>query len=202
MKLFRNFFIPSILLIVAIALAAGCAKTNYTTTSSTGTSESTNQEKIAPDFTARTIAGDTIIFSSLKGKPVVLNFAASWCYYCEVEAPVLEQMYEKYKPQDVFFLGMAVKDAEEDQRAFAQKHGLTFPIGLDPDGQISYQYLRAGHIGEGAIPMTFFITPDGKIASVFIGPLTEALFDQRVKAILPDGAGATPAPSSIPAPSS
>lgn len=122
--------------------------------------------------------------SSYKGKPIVLNFAASWCGPCELEAPVLAKVSEKYKGQ-VVFLGLAVKDKEEDQKVFAQRHGLTFPIGLDVDGEISYQYIKAGKVSVGAIPTTFFIDKEGIIRGFFVGPLTEQTFDQRVKVILP-----------------
>lgn len=177
---------PCLLAVTAVALigisALGCSA------ASTGPESTTtvSSEKIAPDFTAKAISGETptISLSSFKGKPVVLNFAASWCPPCELEAPVLAKVHEKYKDR-VAFLGLAVKDKEEDQKAFAQKHGLTFPIGLDLDGEISYVYIKAGKIPVGAIPTTFFIDKEGIIRNFFVGPLTEQTFDQKVKSILP-----------------
>jgi len=180
----RKIFPYSVLLILAIILAgstlAGCGGSN----SSTSTSGSASSVKVAPDFSVKALSGDTVTFSSLKGKPLVLNFAASWCGPCELEAPVLARMYEKYKDRVTFF-GLAVKDSEEDQRAFAEKHGLKFPIGLDFDGKIVYNYQKAGKVNMSGIPTTFFIDKEGNIAAFFIGPLTESTFDQKIASILP-----------------
>jgi len=139
--------------------------------------------KVAPDFSVRTITGDTVTLASLRGKPIVLNFAASWCGPCEVEAPVLEKMYEKYKDR-VNFFGLAVKDQLEDQKTFAQRHGLQFPIGLDPDSKVLSNYQKAGKVNMSGIPTTFFIDANGNIAAFFIGPISESTFDQRVSTIL------------------
>lgn len=180
----RKISTYSVLLILAIILAgstlAGCGGSN----SSTSTSGSASSVKVAPDFSVKTLSGDTVTFSSLKGKPLVLNFAASWCGPCELEAPVLAKMYEKYKDRVTFF-GLAVKDDEADQRAFAEKHGLKFPIGLDFDGKIVYNYQKAGKVSMSGIPTTFFIDKEGNIAAFFIGPLTESTFDQKIASILP-----------------
>lgn len=161
-------------------LAAGCSSSQTTS----GTNSGNAGVKTAPDFTAQTLNGDTVSFSSFKGKPVVLNFAASWCGPCEMEAPVLAKAYAKYKDKVQFF-GLAIRDSEEDQRAFAQKHGLEFPIGLDPDGKIVYQFQKAGKVSVSGIPTTFFIDKDGIIVDYFIGPLSEKTLDQKIQSILP-----------------
>jgi thiol-disulfide isomerase/thioredoxin len=92
--------IISLLLLLAAILTsvAGCGDG-----SSTGTSAGNSAPKMAPDFTVKTLTGETVSYSSLKGKPLVLNFAASWCGPCELEAPVLAKMYEKYKDKANFF---------------------------------------------------------------------------------------------------
>ena len=180
-KILMRTLLPALIAIFAGAVLSGCGESGASTsnTSANGSSSS----KAAPDFSVRTLSGDTVSSSSFDGKPLVLNFAASWCGPCELEAPVLESMYEKYKDR-VNFFGIAVRDQEEDQRAFAQKHGLTFPIGLDPDSKILYNYQKAGKVNLSGIPTTFFIDKDGNIAAFFIGPLSGATFDQRVASIL------------------
>ncbi|MDO8736940.1 MAG: TlpA disulfide reductase family protein [Thermoleophilia bacterium] len=158
---------------------AGCGDSG----SSSGTNSGSSAPKTAPDFTVKTLSGESVSYSSLKGKPLVLNFAASWCGPCELEAPVLAKMYEKYKDKANFF-GIAVRDNEEDQRAFAESHGLKFPIGLDPDSKVLYSYQKAGKVNMSGIPTTFFIDKDGTIQAFFIGPISESTFDQRISTIL------------------
>ena len=160
---------------------AGCDSSNSST--STSGNSSSSSAKVAPDFSIKTLSGETVSFSSLKGKPLVLNFGASWCGPCELEAPVLAKVYEKYKDR-VNFFGIAVRDQEEDQRAFAEKHGFKFPIGLDPDGKVLYNYQKAGKVNMSGIPTTFFIDKEGNIQAFFIGPISESTFDQKVATIL------------------
>jgi peroxiredoxin len=180
---YRKIFLYPALLLLALVLAGpsltGCGSSG----SSTGTTGNSSSEKTAPDFSVRTLTGDTVSYSSLKGKPLVLNFAASWCGPCELEAPVLVRMYDKYKDRANFF-GIAVRDQEEDQRAFAQRHGIQFPVGFDPDGKIVYSYQKAGKVSMSGIPTTFFIDKNGIIQAFFIGPISESTFDQRIATIL------------------
>lgn len=179
------FFIALFLVLLA---ATGCAATQ----SSTGGSSSADGDaaagvKIAPDFRVQTLSGEPTTLGSLKekGKPIVINFAASWCGPCEIEAPVLVKAYQKYKDRVTFF-GLAVKDSEEAQRAFIQKHGLPFPVGMDPDGKVHYTFIRAAGVQISGIPMTFFMSADGNIADVFIGPISEKTFDQKLGLVLPN----------------
>ncbi len=180
MTIRNKFLLPVVLLLIGLVVitTAGCGDSG----SSTGTTASSGP-KIAPDFSVKSLNGDTISSSSFSGKGLVVNFAASWCGPCELEAPVLAKVYEKYKDR-VNFLELAVKDQEEDQRAFAQKHGITFPIGLDPDGKVLYNFQKAGKVNMSGIPTTFFVDKDGIITAFFIGPITESTFDQKVATIV------------------
>lgn len=169
-------------LLAGASLLAGCGESD----SSTGNdaySETTSGPKKAPIFSVPSINTQELIsISALKGKPVVLNFAASWCGPCESEAPVLVNAYNKYK-DEIVFIGMAVKDVEADQLAFAQKHGLTFPIGMDGNGKILYEYQRTMNLSLSGIPTTFFIDAEGNIANFFIGPLSESTMELKIQSI-------------------
>jgi peroxiredoxin len=173
------------LVLVLMPAFTGCSATDTSKGSdnSNGSSGDSGAPPVAPGFSMKTIDGDTISLSDYQGKPVVLNFAASWCGPCEAEAPVLAKMYDKYKDQ-VIFLGVAVKDNEDSQRAFATKHGLAFPIGLDPGGDIVYSYQKAGKVSISGIPTTFFINKDGLIESFWVGPLTESNFEKLIASII------------------
>lgn len=175
--------LPLLALIIVI-LIAGCGGES---SSGTSTKSDAKAEKIAPDFTTVTLDGERFEFNSLKGNPVIVNFAASWCGPCELEAPILAAGYEKYKDRVKFF-GLAVKDDLESQKAFAERHGLKFPIGLDMNGKISFDYQKASKVSISGIPTTYFIDEEGRIVDFFIGPLTEKTFEQKIAQILPQTA--------------
>lgn len=170
------FLAPFLIALVVI----GCGSSVSSTNSGAGGNDSSSA-KVAPDFSVKTLTGETVSLANLKekGKPILLNFAASWCPPCELEAPVLAKGYEKYK-NEVTFFGIAVKDDENSQRAFAQRHGLNFPIGLDPNEKVISSFQKAGKVNVSGIPTTFFLDKDGIIVSFFIGPLSEKDLDQKI----------------------
>lgn len=110
----------------------------------------------------------TVSTSSLRGKIVVLNFWASWCDPCELEAPVLEEVATRYRSsKDVVVVGVDVQDLREKALGFVQRNGLTYPSLRDgTDGaQHSYQV--------PALPETFVIDRQGRIALHVAGQLTQ-----------------------------
>ena len=112
----------------------------------------------APDFTAPLLGreGDELRFSELRGKPVFVNFWWSGCVPCEEEAPLLSEAADRYG-DDVFFLGVNIRDARSDALRFAQEEGLDFTHVRDEGLEI---YRRWGLTGQ---PESFFIDPDGTI---------------------------------------
>lgn len=174
------------IIVLSFAVISGCSATERksdTASSSGGSTNGSSGKAAAPDFTMQTLDGGSVSLSDYAGKPIVVNFAASWCGPCEYEAPVLAKAYDDYKDQ-VVFLGVAVKDNIDSQRAFAERHGLRFPIGMDPSGNISYSYQKAGNVSISAIPMTFFVDSKGKIATYWVGPLTDENIEMMIQAIL------------------
>lgn len=96
---------------------------------------------------------------------------------------MLAAMYNRYKDR-VTFVGMAVRDKPDDQRAFAQKYGLAYTIGLDPKGDNLYNYQQAAIVPYSGIPTTFFIDAKGDIVSFYIGPMSQSEFEQKLSGIL------------------
>jgi peroxiredoxin len=118
---------------------------------------------IAPSFTAATLNGDPIALDSLRGRPVVLNFWATWCAPCEVEMPELQRLHEAYAGQ-VVVVGVNTGEAETAVAAWAQARGLTFTLALDEAREIAALYQLRGQ------PTTFLIAPDGEIVDIIYGP--------------------------------
>ncbi len=125
----------------------------------------------APAFALQLFDGGQVSLDELQGKPVVLNFWASWCKPCAEEATVLEEGWQNYKDKGIMFVGVDYVDTEPDARAYLARYGISYPNGPDLGSKISYAYRMQG------VPETFFISPEGRIADVYIGPLNrEALF--------------------------
>ena len=118
-------------------------------------------------------AGTKLALSDLAGKPVVLNFWASWCLSCRDEAAVLEAGWRRYGPQ-VAFVGIAVNDEPDAARAFIARYGKTYFLGPDANGSVAVDY------GLHGVPETFFIGTDGRVLSRHVGPLTPEDLDRQV----------------------
>ncbi|MDA1330483.1 MAG: TlpA disulfide reductase family protein [Chloroflexi bacterium] len=135
----------------------------------------------APDFTLNTMSGGTVTLSDLRGQAVLLNLWASWCLPCRAEMPAMQRVYERYRDQG--FVVLAVNVTNQDQigaaRAFVEEMGVTYPIALDVDGEVSRLYNLQ------ALPSSFFIDPQGVIQEVIIGgPMAEALLAIRAEQLL------------------
>jgi cytochrome c biogenesis protein CcmG, thiol:disulfide interchange protein DsbE len=136
----------------------------------------------APNFTTKRVdATGEFRLSSLRGKPVVLNFWASWCEPCKGEAKMLEQAWNQYKSKGVVFVGVDYTDVTADARTFMTHHGVTYPIVQDGSGRIGDKYGLTG------VPETFFIDRRGRlVGSHIVGTIQNqvAAFDRGIKAAL------------------
>lgn len=117
-----------------------------------------------PDFTLTTFEGEQIHIADLRGQVVLINFWASWCKTCEVEARELEQVFQMYKDRGVVFLGVDYVDSEPAALAYLEKYGITYPNGPDKRTRISQAFRIRG------VPETFIVDPEGRVADVMIGP--------------------------------
>jgi thiol-disulfide isomerase/thioredoxin len=133
----------------------------------------------APSFTVDLFGGGHFSLEdhlSTDGRPVVLNFWASWCVPCREEMPAFDTVAQR-RP-DVLFIGVAVQDSAESAMAFADEVAVSYPLGLDDDGQILELYPILG------LPTTTLITGNGNIATTWSGQLDaerlESLIDEHL----------------------
>jgi cytochrome c biogenesis protein CcmG/thiol:disulfide interchange protein DsbE len=142
----------------------------------------------APPFEFKTFDSQPIGLVELRGKPVVLNFWASWCQPCRDEAPILEAVWEEYRAQNLMVVGVDYVDTEPEAKAYMQEFKITYPNGPDVGTRVSQAYHITG------VPETYFITRDGKLLSGqdadgraygnWIGPISQAALQARVEKLL------------------
>ncbi len=144
----------------------------------TGLSGITMVNRPAPDFTLTTFEGTTISLEGLKGRPIVINFWASWCPPCRIEAPLLERTWRAYKNRDVVFIGVDVQDREEDALNYIREFDITYPNGPDPTGEISIDY------GVSGLPVTFFVSRQGEIVRRWVGAIERSVLISSIEEIM------------------
>jgi cytochrome c biogenesis protein CcmG, thiol:disulfide interchange protein DsbE len=114
----------------------------------------------------------------MQGQIVVLNFWASWCVECRLEADLLEQAWRDYRDQGVVFVGIAYVDTEQHANQYLEEFGITYPNAPDLRIAISRQYKITG------VPETFFIDRDGRIVRHIIGPVQPAVLTSLLNSML------------------
>jgi cytochrome c biogenesis protein CcmG, thiol:disulfide interchange protein DsbE len=148
--------------------------------------------RAAPALRLRTLDGGWLDLAALRGRPVLINFWASWCAPCAQEfpmlrhavsasreLPLLRQVSASHRAQRLAVVGVLVDDRPADGRAFMRRYGGSWPVGVDPDGHAAARWGVAG-----GLPQTVFVRADGTLASQKLGELTRADLDRQLAAIL------------------
>jgi cytochrome c biogenesis protein CcmG, thiol:disulfide interchange protein DsbE len=133
--------------------------------------------KPAPDFALKSLDGSTVSLSDLRGKPLMVNFWATWCPPCKEEMPVFQAAYEKYRDQGFEFVGIDMKEDERTVRNFVEEGGYTWTFLLDTTGQASNSYRVS------AVPTTYFIDREGIIQGMFLGAISKSVLESRLQSI-------------------
>ena len=135
----------------------------------------------APDFTVYDLEGNAYKLSDFRGKPVLLNFWASWCGPCQSEMPDFQDFYEKYG-EEVHFVIVNLTDGQqetvESASAFIAEKGYTFPVYYDTDIDAAMKY------GVSAVPVSYFIDAEGYFVAWAQGALNADMLQQGMDLLL------------------
>lgn len=148
----------------------------------TSQSPAAAENRAAPDFLLRDLDGVAVRLSDLQGKPVVVNFWATWCGTCRAETPDLIEMYETNRGAGLQMISVNLREAQEPVAKFVDDFGMTYPVLLDRNGEVSSTW-RIGGPNNG-VPSTYFIDSDGVVRKVVFGYVTEALMAEGLALIL------------------
>ncbi|HUZ49755.1 MAG TPA: TlpA disulfide reductase family protein [Candidatus Dormibacteraeota bacterium] len=171
----------AIALLTALALA-GCGSTNKSAAASSaaataGDVASTSTGVPAPPWSEPLSKGGVLASASLRGKPVYLNFFASWCPPCNAEAPSINVLYKKYRARGLQVVGVDVLENAAKAQGFREKYHLAYPVVVD-SGQLRDAYNING------LPVHVFIGSDGTIRQIVVGEMEPAAIKASIKAIL------------------
>lgn len=134
-----------------------------------------------PDFVMYDLDGNPVSLSSFAGKPIIVNFWATWCGPCKNEMPYFQNMYEKYGDQVAFVMVNATdgsRDTVEKVKAFVTDNGYTFPVYCDTNLEGIATY------GVYAFPSTLIINADGSLYTGHVGALTQSQLESTIQKIL------------------
>jgi cytochrome c biogenesis protein CcmG/thiol:disulfide interchange protein DsbE len=130
--------------------------------------------RAAPAFTLPSVDGGApVSLASLRGKPVVINFWATWCVPCYEEHGVLVDAARR-EGDGVQFIGVVYEDEADRVRDFLGRQGQAYPSLMDEDGKAAMSF------GVYGVPETFFVDAEGKIAAKYVGPVTPAAIEQNL----------------------
>ena len=170
-------FVALILATLLLLAMAGCKGEDIMMTQSKEDSKTA-----APDFTAYDAAGNPVKLSDFRGKPVVLNFWASWCSPCKAEMPDFQKEYEA-QGEAVQFLIINLTDGKQETvataSAYVAQQGYTFPVYYDTASSAAIAY------GIRSIPTTIFSDSDGNVVAKATGAIDRATLQKGIDLILP-----------------
>ena len=176
----------------ASAASAASAPDDAASASSEENSTPLNGQ-IAPAFTLQDLNGNKVSLSAYKGRPLVVDFWATWCGPCKVEIPWFEKLHDQYQSQGLEIIGISADDLDKDDPAklftekrdiadFASKMHMNYPVLLD-GASLENQYG-----GLDALPTTFFIDRNGKIVASTIGLAPRDEIEANIKKAIGSGA--------------
>lgn len=159
---YKNIWIISFLIVVGLTACAS--------------QEAPVKGSLAPNFNAQTLHWEPTSLNEHIGKPVMLNFWATWCAPCRFEMPAIQERHERYS-NELVILAINNNESEDLVIAYEVELGLSFDIVMDPGAIIQDLYQIRGY------PTSVFINAEGIIQNIHIGLLTESQLDEYLAEI-------------------
>jgi thiol-disulfide isomerase/thioredoxin len=183
-KLNKNisvFVVLLILIAIAVFQNVSARDKEASKTQNQNSTEGTTQGYLAPSFQLEGLDGNAYNIGGKREKPMMLNFWASWCDPCALEAPDLKNIYEKYKNEfDLYAINTTDKDDIAHAKKFVKQYQLPFPILLDQAGKVSDQFRIS------LIPTSFLVDRNGVVVEVIHG-LSPNELERKIKKLINEG---------------
>lgn len=149
----------------------------------TGTRRAAKVGEPAPDFALPTPDGETVRLSDLRGRPVLLNFWATWCPPCKIEMPDIEALYQKYKDQGFTVIAIDQQESPAAVQDYFDEMGLSFQPVIDSTGEVFSLYRVV------ALPTSYFIDAEGIVRFQHRGMMTRQQMENYTSQIMSDSGG-------------
>jgi peroxiredoxin len=142
------------------------------------------EDGTAPNFTVRTLSGDKVTLSDLRGDVVLVNFWATWCPPCRLEIPGFQRVYDDYKDRGFTVVGLSTDEQGPGVvRTFVTDKGITYPIAM------ATEEMRRLYGGVDALPQSFLLDKGGHVRKMVAGMFSEGILRREVDALLAEGQG-------------
>ena len=172
--------LPVILTLVLLVTACSAGSEPLDGESPTAPVEGAQIGNLAPDFQLQNVDRQTVSLGNLQGKPVLINFWATWCPPCRDEMPYIQEIYEEWSDKGLVVLAINLGESSSKAEEFMQSYNLSFTVLLDTKQDVAQRYNITG------IPTTFFIDKDGIIQDKVIGAFqNKAQIENRLSKIMP-----------------
>ena len=139
-----------------------------------GSSAVVDRGKPAPDFELKYAGGKTVRLSDFKGRPVLVNFWATWCKFCEAEMPAIQNAYEKYKDDGFMVIAVDSQETASKVAGFVGRYKLTFMVGIDPTDATFRRYRGSGW------PHSVFVDREGIVRRMVSGQMSASEIEQYI----------------------
>lgn len=158
------------LILLGLIVAQGCVRQSTPSTSLVGRS--------APNFTLSDLTGNQVTLSDFRGKVVFLNFWATWYPAYREEMPEIEAVYQKYKGQNVVFIGIDLYENGDRVRNFVQQGGYSWTFVIDATGEVTKNYAITD------IPASFFLDKNGVVRAIKVGAMNREEIESQLARLL------------------